>query len=474
LTGEKLEAFVDAPPEKSFRDASESAKEDVFQKSNMMADTIGYIDKTIEADMGPMAPWAKLAYKSLTGMVFTLTPTNIIKQVGKLATPPISMATGLWRVAKSKQLYDQGKKVAANDMRRQGETDIAYSMIGSTIIGTAAYLANIGAISPTVSKSEKDRAMSYERKPPQKVNLSLIRRQAAGKNTSKEWLPGDEVISLTRLGIPGMVIGVMADMQDDMIKGMTPKKEGLAPAMNGTPDEAVGQYAISLGYTMLQNVSTLKGIQLTTDAMVNKDYKKWMGNIWELYSNIPVPNAWTQLKKSGEGYLVRTKDDDTLSTLKNRWAKKVGDYEGLPKVRNIWGDLVTEGTSPTDAYIDVAGWSTMAGSPETSFIWDIARSAPSQEMAANVIPPIPSRNFTLNGKSYKWSDQEYDRILAGVGQKRKEMVFNYMRGLNNETPLPLDAQYRKHARALQKIYASAAEMVEKPMMIDKQQQQRTP
>jgi len=305
---------------------------------------------------------------------------------------------------------------------------------------------NNGVISGTRSEDRKGRLG---------MNLSLLRRVLSGdKNT--EWKQNDEIASLTRFGIPGMVMGISADTSEDMrIASKSIDETGL-PKSSGSIPEYLFSHLLNTGVTTVNNLSMLKGTQVMIDSLSKKHPENWLKQSFELVSSLPYPNWLAQVSKAGFGYIPDVKESSLSEEIKNRWARRIGDFQGMRVMRNMWGEPSKNQNSIVDAYIDLAGVENVQTSPETAFLRDVAKGMPTRKDELSVYPSIPERVIQVSGKPYKLSNDQYESMVWHIGNVRKQLVSRLMSDNRVSdivaSNVPIEQKSKQITRMLEKIY----------------------
>lgn len=400
LKGKDFEKFMRFPDMKSAEEIKKIAQEATFQEesgvSKIAVGTTGQIFNALGKI--PLMGGA-LKFLAKTQAPYIKTPSNIISQTLDYAVPPISFA---------KSIYYASKK-----NRREALIYMGKAATGAMMIQAADVLYNNNIISPSPDKEEKKKGLSYDVFPPNSINISALERMMNGEDTTPR--EGDEFISYAKMGILGAILNIRAN------QGEKAKQEG-----DDKRDKTAGDYAYSMisafpdiaAYSLEQ--SFLQGTNNLMNAIKEKDWDNWISSTFNAVTSVVLPNNLTAANRASREYLPNLTGDNLEERLSNVVKNKLWQTEELPIKINLWGEKIKQTPEGSNAWLyqlfDVTKHQELNDNKLSKTIYDLWQKT----QDADVIPSVPSRNVTINKKSIRLNNEQYQNLLEQVGQQRKK------------------------------------------------------
>lgn len=375
----------------------EFALERTYQQDGAAANTMLAIERNLRQSFGEGGVFA---YRVLTSP-YIKTPVNLAAETMSYAMPSVAVAEGLYKGLVKKDV--RGAELAAGKV-----------MVALGLGAMADYLLEDGIISggpdnsQKVNRARRDSGMGFFR-----INMDGLRRKLAGEDGT--YRAGDETWRLDTLGVAGGAFAVHAEgrrvAEDTTLKSANQTKLDYYLSQDGLAS-AVGLGRFVMDQTML------RGVALGLDALQSGQLNRVLPNIFNAWVLTPQPfmaNNVTQLRAMGHEYKYDTFSANGLaSTMEDLYDYKMGNYDGLPLKRDIWGRPVQGTPDAQNAFVfhllDIR-------KPEV--VRDKARTRLYELYAAtgqeDVIPSMPSRNLLLpDGTDLRLSAGLYESYVETV------------------------------------------------------------
>ena len=375
----------------------EFALERTYQQDGAAANTMLAIERNLRQSFGEGGVFA---YRVLTSP-YIKTPVNLAAETMSYAMPSVAVAEGLYKGLVKKDV--RGAELAAGKV-----------MVALGLGAMADYLLEDGIISggpdnsQKVNRARRDSGMGFFR-----INIDGLRRKLAGEDGT--YRAGDETWRLDTLGVAGGAFAVHAEgrrvAEDTTLKSANQTKMDYYLSQDGLAS-AVGLGRFVMDQTML------RGVALGLDALQSGQLNRVLPNIFNAWVLTPQPfmaNNVTQLRAMGHEYKYDTFSANGLaSTMEDLYDYKMGNYDGLPLKRDIWGRPVQGTPDEQNAFVfhllDIR-------KPEV--VRDKARTRLYELYAAtgqeDVIPSMPSRNLLLpDGTDLRLSAGLYESYVETV------------------------------------------------------------
>jgi len=437
LSGQQLRNFVMLPDAKTLEDVNESAAEAVFMEEGLLSKTAIDITNFIEkkAKSVPRIGGA-LSFLFRTTIPYVKTPSNIISQTIDFVLPPVALG-------KAVHAYSKGDVKQGNKNIGIFTTGIIMSQVAGMLIAEGLISSPFDFGDDPEDEQNIKRAVGF---PPDHLNLSGLKRLLNGKGT--ELQEGDEVINLKKLGILGAIILIRSSQSEDTYKAEKSKYVNIKDDLGfwDKVSKEGGKY-INLGavpattkYATEQ--SFLAGTASLLDAITGGDYetKRWVKQTLGAVSVIGAPNTFSAIDRATETYLHDMRSDNTHSMLESLIVSKIYPpkkivgidiYKDFPVRVDMWGEKIKrtpDGKNPLfHQLFDVSKSQTVPHDEKSLEIYNVYR----QTLNTKVVPNLPSRIISYNGKKYKvLKDKEhntlYNEYAAVLGKSRAKMMDKLM------------------------------------------------
>lgn len=407
LKGAERKKFILHPDPVSAKVAEENGLAAVFMKDNWVSRAMGTGFRKLENIPVIGGP---ARFFATTQVPFTQFPTNFIAEAGEFVFPVIPIG---------RSLYYAGKRDQANAVEK-----LAKGLAGATMYAGAAYLWDKGLITPHIDfRDEKLKALSYEfEQPPGTVNLSALQRLISG--SSPKFKVGDRTIQYEKLGIPGMVMHVESQMRWNRVKEQAQGQ--IVPDVQWW-ERAIPVKDLPNTLSYVSEATPLMGVSNFLGALVNRNWDRWLENLFTATSAVAVPNSVTAAFKTQYEYIPELTGKDAAETFRNVWNYKLHRLDtdhpvkvGLlgekiprtPPGKNPW---VWHLLNPIDARKTTA-------KPVYQFIEQLYRKTADSA----VIPGHPGEEFTdpRNGERMRMvkGGKEHELLMEYVGSARKQLI----------------------------------------------------
>lgn len=428
------------------------------QKSHLINTANAYLEKK--------NPWLNLL--ATTFVPYKLTPWNIASEILSY-NPAVALAKATIKAGKAvADRKDPAKaRAAISDM----ETAIAKAGIGMTLTGAAMWLYNKGLVAPAYDTEDESIKVAINAKKvlaPNHLNLSGLRRALTPGDGDATLRPNDQTVDLFR---GGGLLGAFVYM----ISNVGRRMEKTA-AYEGDLWKNIAKDSIFESMRFAVNQSFLKGATGLLEALKDGRGDQVLKNWIQAAMSIPLPNTLEAISRASRKYKVDTKPelwhDDFTNSLKTRLGFAGLDNQ-MPLKRDYFGRPMAEtpeGRNPWVFHlIDIGRGQSATYDPIDLEMYRLARSTGNTK----VIPSIPERQITVDGKTYpllnKGPFSQYDKYSEAVGAWRKELANIYI--ATNEDYHKADDAYRVrllekmwdkgHAIATKKFFAHYGNQLEK-------------
>jgi hypothetical protein len=398
----EFEKFLRFPPKAVAELASNEAAQSVFNQENRAANWVQQGFKHLENVPGV---GGALKFLAKTQVPYVRTPLNIISETLDYAVPPLSLAKAI----RNAKLGD----------RRTAQLQVGKAIVGTMMITAADGLFKAGVISASADKDAKKRQLQYEMFPPNSINVSGVQRMLEGGNPAVQ--KGDQFINYSRMGILGAVMGIRAnegeESKSSTASGASQAAQYMAQVVQGFP--ALASFAVDQSF--------LKGASSLVEAISTHRYDEWMGNTFKAVTSIALPNTMDAANRASREYLPDARGNNIEERLGNVIKGKLFMTEDLPIKRGLFGEKITQTPRGSEGwlhnFVDVFDYREGSTNQALSTIKKIYDKTDD----ADVIPSVPARSFTKNGKTTKLDDVQYERFVTLIGEARREEVTHVLK-----------------------------------------------
>jgi hypothetical protein len=435
LKGKDLENFIKYPDSESEQRAEQRSKEAVFMEDSVVSDLANKIMTGLKAkEVLSRAPIIGKELASAWEFILRLqvpyvkTPSNIISQTVDFAFPVIPMGKSAlyYKVAKdalSGKSYDKASSSARNAhdaAKRKANIEFGKAATGAILVSTAAWLVSNGLVSEGISDDdERERNLKYQTFPPSSINVSGVERAMNGGNPDVQG--GDVFISLSKMGIAGMVFGIYAQ------KNKADVKESQKVAVAETADEKISREAkewVGLPSTILSfamEQSFLSGVSSLLDAVAGGNVDNWMKNTFKALTSIPLPNTLAAINRAEREHLPDLRSKSILKQLENVVRDKTFNTDGLPVRVDYFGRDIKqtpEGREPwIYQMIDVTKGRVMTDDPVDNAVFDLYK----ETQDSKVIPNMMNRDIREGGRLLgAMTPEQFREVNKLLGELRYE------------------------------------------------------
>lgn len=401
LEGTELAKFLEFPDAKSQEEINKAGDEATFQGDNNSTKAVTFIGNMIKG-VPFIGDVLHFLFKSL--FPYVKTPTNIIGETLSYALPPVTL---------SKSIY-----YAAKGDRKKSLENFGKAVVGSMMWYAAQQLLLNGLITGSAGDEDepKERSIQYENVPPNSMNISALNRGLSGQGFEKK--DDDVWINYTKMGVPGSIIAMHADMGED-------KTLDQVNAMNVL--ELGGAGVTSLMKTTFEQ-SYLSGSQTLLNAISEGGNKadKLMVNMANTISSVAYPNTLAVLSKSSDENIRSTKAETLSEELANVFKNKMFMGSGLPSKITLWGEKVSNAPAGQNKYAYNLFDITKHISVDTENFGYKIYDKWNTTKEGDWLPSFPKQEITINSEKIKLTPAQYEQYLMYVGKERKALVEPYV------------------------------------------------
>ena len=351
--------------------AEDTAKTGTFQQDSAASQAASAVEGIVRKVGGEPGV---LAFRLLTSP-YIKTPVNVAVETVAYVVPTVAAAQVVY--------------YARNGNRREANLAVGKFATGLVLSAVTDWLLTDGLISggpdsnPNVQRFRKSTDMETYR-----LNTDGLKRKLAGGDGTFQ--NGDTTIRLDMLGIPGVVMGVRADMARMQAKGSPNRVPSETSGMLNMElfSELLGMSRFMVDTTMLQSVGN------TLHAMATGDPVRVAQNVATMGSVVRPDwaNTVTSFRQAQHGVVPDVSDKDIPTMLRNIVAWKQGEWADLPKKLDLWGNPIKPAPEGADPYLHVLGniAQPKSGQNPATTVLQNAYAATGDD---RVIPGWPSRNL---------------------------------------------------------------------------------
>lgn len=396
LKGDDIRRFVLMPDAKTQEEINESSKEVVFQEDGViskMAQKSTSAIKNVAQGIKYVDPVVQFIFR--LNVPFVKTPSNIISQLIDYTLPPVALA-------KAAYYYKKGDQ-------RQGNRNVGVAATGYMMIAAAEFLVANGLVSAAIDWSdEDDKNIKMKVTGSNSLNITGLKRALEGGNP--EYKETDDLIDISKFGIPGAAILIRAERARNKIRDKRVK------AANIDNDETFLESMINLlGIETLPEViqfsfeqSFLAGTSTLLEALKGGEYeaKRWFKQMTSAASAIVLPNTLGQLNRATETYLPDTRVESLPDAINALITSKIGfavgdNYPEFPIRVDMWGNPIRrtpEGKNPYFyQFFDITKSREVPKDPLSLEIYQLYKLTQNPK----VVPNMPSRIYFDDGIKYE-------------------------------------------------------------------------
>jgi|13_taG_2_1085334.scaffolds.fasta_scaffold00069_5 hypothetical protein len=376
LEGEELRKYIKYPPTQDREAAEREGRKLTFQEDTAASRAAENLIGLLENTLGSVVVRSQIPY--------IRTPVNIVVETLTYTSPIIGVA----------RIY---KDLSKNDTRAAAE-NIAKVTMGGMIKFAAGSLLKNGLVSgPVDYTDDKEKNLMYAEFPPNSINVTGLQRLMDGGDPGRQ--PDDYFISYQKLGVPGAIIGAMAQTYNES------DVDEESPATTVLRD-AFGVSALSTIAVMMEQ-SFLAGVNAFTELLsasgdsddFERKLERWLDSTFRALSSIPMPNQLSVFSKMAREHMPDMRIDKNLpleQRLLKRFEYVVRDRsfntDGIP-VRVNWKGEPIDQTPRGSTAPDVSGYYLFDvmkarqgdGDPVSSEVWNLYEDT--QEIADVVSTP---------------------------------------------------------------------------------------
>jgi len=442
LKGNDLEKFILDPDEALLEKINDEALSQTYQQSS---GTIQDLQRRLAFEEYFMKNSPKLlgdAIKVMSTAVkpYIKTPLNIVKDVVEWSFPVYSFGRGVAYAMK-------GERRMANDM-------MAKAVVGMMIQSAYQVLVQNNLVQPPIRRNDpdKDKKIIYENTKPNSLNITGLQRMLSG-GPSKEQ-NGDYWIDLTKMGMPGIVMGVQASINSSESKDM-----GVLEKLSKT-----SLYTVKSSFDM----SFLQGTNMLLNAISGgeRDEDKWIVAISEAMLSIAIPNTISAISKAGDTYIDESKNRELGDKLKENFKGRLFTKKENPSLVTMWGEKVKRVPEGENPYVymlfDIRKGKKIATNSTGYKLYEIWDKLPNEDPDKDkLFPSIPKSIFYYKKEKIDLTPELYESYQIHVGINRKRSVDRYVNSVDF-TKDSLDDKVKK----LQKFYEDGMKNGKRVFMIE--------
>ena len=434
LEGEALRKYIKYPPTADREAAEREGRKLTFQEETSASRAAENLVRLLENTLGSVIVRSQIPY--------VRTPVNIVVETLTYTSPVIGVG----------RIY---KDLRDNDARAAAE-NLAKVTIGGMVKFAASQMLRNGLVSgPVDFTDDEEKNLAYAEFPPNSINISGLQRLLDGGDPSKQ--EDDYFVSYQKLGIPGAIIGAMAQTYN-------PADIDEESPVTTVLRDAFGVSALSTIAVMMEQ-SFLAGVNAFTELLsasgdtedFERKLERWLDSTFRAIGSIPLPNQLAVFTKMDREYMPDMRIDKDLpleQRLMRRFEYMVKDRtfntDGITVRVNWMGepiDQIPRGSAPLGGYylFDVMKVRQGEGDPVSSEVWSLFEQT---EDIANIVstpyfadlrklkPPYPRTkkekkayedaglNFTylddeeFMSQTHRMTVKQANRVMAIAGKQR--------------------------------------------------------
>ena len=378
------------------------AARSVFQQDNSATRMVAGINRFIKQETGSLG---YVPYRLIS--LFQKTPINVAAEALQF-TP-----AGVLR---------NWSKMSVRDR----EQAVGRLIVGSMVMGAFSYLYDKGIVTPNLdtpgeTNKARELAKSGGVMPPGTLNVSAIRRLAAGQDPSFQ--PGDTVKDLSALGTMG-ALGIIVGSS----------KRIAERSRTDEPDFfAIGKGSALSGINFVMEQQFLKGTSDLIKLMSEESgasLERFVKNLAVTAASPIAPSTLGSIRRAEREYLPVTGGEgiikDTVNELNQRFAALglaipgTKDPNAMPVRRDLWGEAVEQtpkGNNPwVYQFLSFAKNREIDADPLNASIYRVWRRTADNK----ALPSVPNPKLTFDNQTYeRMTPEQYDRYAQLVGYYRR-------------------------------------------------------
>lgn len=441
LDGDELRKFVEFPDEPSSVVSTKEAQESVFQQDNVLASMWNRMPTVVAERYRPVVRAAQRIVSP-----FTKTPTNLIVRGLEYAIPE-------WSLVRSLAHHVKGK-------RREAHLAFGRAMTGYMMAGVAQWLWERGLISGDPDKDEKMKQLQYVGVAPNCLNVSGLKRALNGDDPA--WRAGDQIISTSKFGFPGLVLTLHANR--GALENARLRKANRVDEISDATADQIGIGSV-YGKTVLA-MPLLKGMNGLLEALQDPfKTERWLVDTMGTMSAVAVPGTVAALSRASWQYVPERRGDTVLDSFINVYRARTFQQEGLPVKRGLFGERIEStpaGSHPVLYHmIDVTKARRIPDDPRFRAVADAFTATQNPDAIPSVGDRSPLKD-PRTGKGRQLTALEWDRLDKYTGKLRGALVDRLI-----ASPGWAKASPEMRVEALRKSYAMGREEAVKYFWMEK-------
>lgn len=379
------------------------AARSVFQQDNSATRMVAGINRFIKQETGSLG---YVPYRLIS--LFQKTPINVAAEALQF-TP-----AGVLR---------NWSKMSVRDR----EQAVGRLIVGSMVMGAFSYLYDKGIVTPNLdtpgeTNKARELAKSGGVMPPGTINVSALRRLAAGQDPSFQ--PGDTVKDLSALGTMG-ALGIIVGSS----------KRIAERSRTDEPDFfAIGKGSALSGINFVMEQQFLKGTSDLIKLMSEESgasLERFVKNLAVTAASPIAPSTLGSIRRAEREYLPVTGGEgiikDTVNELNQRFAALglaipgTKDPNAMPVRRDLWGEAVEQtpkGNNPwVYQFLSFAKNREIDADPLNASIYRVWRRTADNK----ALPSVPNPQLTYKNQTFeRMTPDQYDRYAQLVGFYRRK------------------------------------------------------
>jgi len=379
------------------------AARSVFQQDNSATRMVAGINRFIKQETGSLG---YVPYRLIS--LFQKTPINVAAEALQF-TP-----AGVLR---------NWSKMSVRDR----EQAVGRLIVGSMVMGAFSYLYDKGIVTPNLdtpgeTNKARELAKSGGVMPPGTLNVSALRRLAAGQDPSFQ--PGDTVKDLSALGTMG-ALGIIVGSS----------KRIAERSRTDEPDFfAIGKGSALSGINFVMEQQFLKGTSDLIKLMSEESgasLERFVKNLAVTAGSPIAPSTLGSIRRAEREYLPVTGGEgiikDTVNELNQRFAALglaipgTKDPNAMPVRRDLWGEAVEQtpkGNNPwVYQFLSFAKNREIDADPLNASIYRVWRRTADNK----ALPSVPNPQLTYKNQTFeRMTPEQYDRYAQLVGFYRRK------------------------------------------------------
>lgn len=405
LSGVAKEAFILSPDEVSAEKIRDAGQRAVMAQDNILTSALNnlssYLKHATKESIGGKIGVGVTKIIGATTQPFLKIPLNSAMSAFELAVPEFSILKGIYHAI-------------------HGNRDLALNAFSRAVVGfalgmAASQIAKAGLVTTTSGDEKKIGTSIYQGDVvgSQTLNYTGFKRWLRGGST--EFADGDVTVNMNWLGIPGAIMQMYGQKNDEMTAEQWDKQGYLANLF----ERMDGSFVNGLKNNVFNNTSTLLQAMDGGGAyFVNK----WLRGSTGILENAFDPSWLSTASRISDHYKADYSAMNLGQQLSATLKERFWNGDNLPKQITVWGEKRTDAPKGTNPFLYYYADITKHRNVDTKDFGYNILALYNRTKQDEVIPSRPSKTFQHNNTSIKLDPYQYEEFQTMVGQNRKQLT----------------------------------------------------